>query len=195
MCSGRDQREPKEYGYILNRRNNKLKQSWSSVELRVGLSQTCKNLANSVSPTTSFTALLAWKTRRLERPFTHLVDNSGISAAVFQRRPIPAAFIIQSLRNPPPTTPRVTESAPSESSKGDRGGSESSHLKHRVPLFSGGACIGDRKSNSVRPRLFRNTKRSLTSAEPEDRMPLSLLRKASAFTGRRAGSFCSVQMP
>lgn len=41
-------------------------------------------------------------------------------------------------QEPTPTTlhtRRVSESAPSESSKGNRGGSESSHFKHRVPLL------------------------------------------------------------
>lgn len=45
----------------------------------------------------------------------------------------------------PPTlsTRRVSKSAPSESSKGDRGGNESSHFKYRVPLLcSGTAAVG-----------------------------------------------------
>lgn len=37
------------------------------------------------------------------------------------------------------STRRVSESAPSESSKGDRGGSECSHFKHRDPLLCGGS--------------------------------------------------------
>lgn len=49
-------------------------------------------------------------------------------------------------QEPTPTTlstRRVSESAPSESSKGDRGGSESSHFKHRVPLlWRGAAAVG-----------------------------------------------------
>ncbi len=42
------------------------------------------------------------------------------------------------------STRRVSESAPSESSKGDRGGNESSHFfKHRVPLlWRGTAAVG-----------------------------------------------------
>lgn len=45
-------------------------------------------------------------------------------------------------QDPTPTalsTRRVSESAPSESSKGDRGGSESSRFKHRDPLLCGGS--------------------------------------------------------
>lgn len=113
--------------------------------------------------------------------------------------PLPS-YYIHSLSPPSPSNLCISESAPSESfKKTTGGGNESSRFqKTQGSAFllrhgSSGARSGDRKSSSGNPQLFRNTERSLMSAEPEDRMPLSPLGRASAFKSRRACSFCSVQ--
>lgn len=103
--------------------------------------------------------------------------------------------------HPPPTglsTRRVSESAPSESSKGDRGGNESLHFKHRVPLLWSGTAAAGHAWETGSQVLGVGGSLGIQNdhwqaLSPKDRMPLSPLRKASAFTDRRACSFCSVK--
>lgn len=91
--------------------------------------------------------------------------------------------------SPPPRTRRVSESAPSESSKGDRGGNES--FKHRVPLLqprppqrrgraweTGSQVLGVRGSLGIQNDHWR-------AASLETGCHCLWSGKASAFTDRR----------